>query len=211
MNVSRECNVLLFRGCMSQKSARNKRMNGSYSNSVTSDCLERLTDWRESNGRGICTVLLLEWGRVLVKKFAYFSLPCKSPPISWMFHGTHQAQQHMSSATHLTWFYFCSLSNIMLLRHHSCNGKAVRFQPLPNHLQPLRKGHIVIHLLPPYCNNMVLDLTNSNPFHIVLFNNTKRVKLSGWSPNITLHIPYKYILKMEAEVFIWWLTLYSKQ
>jgi len=63
LNVSRECNVLLFRGCMSQKSARNKRMKGSYSNSVTSDCLEKLTDRRGSNGRGICTVLLLEWAR----------------------------------------------------------------------------------------------------------------------------------------------------
>jgi len=58
----------------------------------------------------------------------------------------------------------------------SCNGKAVRFQPMPNHLQPLRTEHIVIHLLPPYCNNMVLDLTNSNPFHIVLFISTKTVK-----------------------------------
>lgn len=113
LNVSRECNVLLFRGCMSQKSARNKRMKGSYSNSVTSDCLEKLTDRRGSNGRGICTVLLLEWARWWWINLLFLANP---PPhilvdVSWC--PPSPTTHVLCNSPHLI-LLFRSLSNITL-------------------------------------------------------------------------------------------------
>jgi hypothetical protein len=38
-------------------------------------------DQKGNKGMGVYTVLLLEWGKMMVHKFAFLSLYCKSPPI----------------------------------------------------------------------------------------------------------------------------------
>jgi len=67
MGDQSECNALLFKGWYvpeeCQKQMDERKLHQQCNQWL---CLEMLTDQKGSNGRGVCTVMLLEWGKMVV-------------------------------------------------------------------------------------------------------------------------------------------------